>query len=321
MDLKKQVSAVIFMFLVLCLVAGCGPTRVEKAEKLWKAGSNSEAVDLLREEIKDRPENGEAFFLLGKVLFETERESAKEKFLSAIKVNEDMKEQVLGFVLKHIDSRSDLDFLNKVENGYVDGVANLCYRYYVEMAPGNLNASTFAAKFPRDPRAPKSILLEAEYLKQESADYPSKELYKRLAKDYPNSSEGKEAKKILSDWWFKRVERLQADNRWHGYAIKKGQPYRYNISGQVVLQDGFGAIHRYDGGDTAMFIGTREDLKEFKSHCSFGMGFTGTGPRAVTAENSNSGVAPRGGMIWFKIQTEGEFNGGLDVTLELKDKT
>ena len=308
----------ILILLALCLVAGCGSNKVEKAEKLLKAGSTSEAVDLLREEIKDNPDNAEAFLVLGKTLYKTDRLLGQEKLLSAVKVNSSYKERVTRFILSNVSSRSDLDFLNQVETGYVDRDADLCFKYYVDMAPDFSNAVAFADKYPRDSRAPTALLRQASCLKAKSCDSASKVYYQKVVKKYPASKEAKEAKGVLSDWWVKIAGRIPADHKWHSFAVEKGQKYRYEISGDVVLQDGFGALHHFNGEQTTMFIGTRNELQNMMDQFNSGRGYSG--PMAATAGSFGSGTAPRGDRIWFLIETGGEFSGGLDLILEVKDR-
>ena len=120
--------------------------------------------------------------------------------------------------------------------------------------------------------------------------------------------------------WSKQTINLPADNLWHGYMISYGKQYRYKISGEVVVQDGFGAVHKFHGDETLIFFGSQSMLQEMERQHPDAVNLTMNDNRlhANKAGNSGSGVAAKSGMVWFLIETRAPLNGGLTVILESK---
>lgn len=314
MNIRKVVFAM-FLLLVVFLASGCGPNRVEKAKELLKVKSNNEAIKLLDEEIKDNPKNGEAFLVYGQILYENDPPAARERLTSALLVDNEthMKDKVIKCVEKNISCAEDLSLLDKAEYGYVDGNADLCYKRYVEYSN---EAAQFSNRFPNDPRAAGAVLEQANGYKRDGSDV-AKTLYRFIIEKYPKSAQAKEAQAALDDWWKTYTMDLPADNKWHSLTVEvqKGQRYQYEISGDVVLRDGFGALVHFTGDNTLIFFGSRQELRDgmYQSRGST-TGF------AKEAGCFRSGKALKRSQIWFTIATGAEFEGSLTVKLKLQEK-
>lgn len=188
-----------------------------------------------------------------------------------------------------------------------------CYLMNVRLG-GDMNPVRFADCFPQDKRAPEAIALAAAQ-KYEHYRSESKILYQRLARDYTDTSEGKEAKGKLADWWISYDMDLPLDAGWHGHSILKGQRYRFEIVGERTYDYGGQGILRIDYNDVGLFVGTREELNLVTPHP-----YMYSGPEIdYDLSRTGSGVARASGFIWFRVLTAGELSGFFTIKLEYKE--
>ncbi len=284
-------------------------------------GSKPEAIKLLSEEISDNPKNADAYFLYGKVLLEENRDAAYDKFRSAIKADEGMKEKVCDLLKKNV-THPDLVFLNDIDPEIMKKDADLCYKFRVELSPGPYMAVTFADAFPKDPRAPKAIEVEAAAYKRDGGldSIKAKRLYQRIVREYPKSAEARKARSLLSDWWTKYTISLPVDGKWHSRPVREGQKYRYSIQGEITKETGLGLL-RLNGNNVLVFIGSQSELRESQKNTYYpGSYFSDyTGPRAKTAGFSGSGVGPKDCEVWFYMYSTFQMTNTLDVEFEVKE--
>lgn len=317
----KRFVVFILPIAILILLVGCGKSRVTRAEELIKMGSKPEAIKLLSEEISDNPKNADAYLLYGEVLLKDDPEAAYDKFRSAIKANE-AKIAELEETLSKNATYSDLQFLNEVDPELMRKNADLCYKYNVELTRSPYSAVTFADTFPKDSRAPKAIAIEAAAYKEGGGhdSAKAKSLYQRIVKEYPDSSEAKKARDLLSDWWTKYIINLPVDSKWYSHIIKKGQRYKYCVRGEITKETGLGLL-KVGSDDVMVFVGTEPELKESQRNSYYvGSYFSYyNGPKAEKAGSFGSGVAPKDCSVWFTINCAFSMANSLDVDIEVKE--
>ncbi|MFA4996331.1 MAG: hypothetical protein WC536_04295 [Patescibacteria group bacterium] len=308
----KKVMFLILVVIVV-VVAGCGSHRVDKAKELMKISSYSEAIDLLKEEIKDNPKNADAQFVYGQIeRLEGNRDEALERFKKAVQLDESFKKKVCDFLTKDEETgkTDDLVIAAEIMPELEEEDADFCYDLNVRTC---VNQVKFADNFPQDKRAPGAILSAAS-TNFDSDRNESRALYSRLAEQYPRTDEGKKAKKELSDWWGCVTMNVPFDENWHGHSICKGQRFRYEVIGEKVYDYGAYGIDKVDYSDMAVFVGTGEELKLYLEH-DYGY----SGPRMkLLEERSGTGIARTTGSIWFKVCTP-EKNDSLKVKIEYKE--
>lgn len=310
---KRLFVCFVLLFAFALVVTGCGPNRVSKAKELMEIESYPEAIELLKEEIKANPDNGEAQFVYGQILrCQENSEESYERFNKAIKVDEAFKAQAKDFLLKdRPGSSSDYSYVAEMMPNLEKEDADFCYKLKVEYGSDQV---AFVNNFPADKRASEVLdgLASSKYYDNRMW---SKSLYQRLVRDYPTTSEGKAAKKKLADWWSCYDMNLPLDSGWHGYSISAGQRYRYEIVGSKTYDYGGQGVLRIDSDDAGMFIGSKAELTTAVENS---YGYTGPYPD-YDLMRSGSGTAPKSGFIWFRISTAGEMTGSFTVKIEYKD--
>lgn len=316
---NQRISVLCYLILIMLSVAflcgvvcGCGQNRISKAEQLIVLGSYSDAKKLMEEEISNHPKNYRAHFVLGKAYRENnEQDTAYEKFRIAIKADNNAKHPIREYLLKRNNRDwGDLNFVNEIMPELAKSDKDFAYSFYVESSSSYADAEKFTRAFPDDERAPSCLLKSARYHLDDGNEWRSKELFIKLKDSYPATEEGKEAKQQLANWWTKKNERLALDTKWHGFSIRKGQEYRYSISGSIPMYWGRAIVDRIEADDVFVFIGTKAQLNDWDSSRKL----------RFKAKSSDSGTAPRDGMIWFLVDTGGsEFTDSLSLTLERKE--
>lgn len=310
--MKKVMFLILVVTIVVVVVAGCGSHRVDKARELMKISSYPEAIDLLKEEIKENPKNADAQFAYGQIeRLQGNRDEALERFKKAVQLDESFKKKICDFLTKDEETgkTDDLVIVAEIMPELEKEDADFCYDLNVRTC---VNQVKFADNFPQDKRAPGAILSAAS-TNFDSDRNESRALYSRLAEQYPRTDEGKKAKKMLSDWWGCVTLNVPFDERWHGFSIVKGQRFRYVVPGERVFDYGR-EIDRIDHEDMSMFVGAGEELKLALEN-NYGY----VGPRTESVERSGTGIARATGSIWFKVCTP-EKNGSLDVKIEYKER-
>lgn len=312
------IKTIAFLAAICGLIAGCGANRVQRANDLIQTKAFQEAEALLQEEIKSSPRNAHAYFTYGKCLLEQGNTSqAYDRFRSAARIDGDMKDDIRECLLKKDDSLENLRFIDELLPTFASENADFCYKLYVDMAVDDENCVKFADCFPNDRRAPVALWRQYHYCYGRGDNREARSLCRRIYQNYPKTFEGGAARSCLDDWWNRSVQPLKGDTDWHGFLVRKGQGYRYQIkNGFDVTFYGGAARETIDGDRVKMFIGTREDL-----HRAAWTNYGGMLEGGKWAGTLGRGVAPKNGCIWFKIDTEIELTRDLELVLDMQEKT
>ncbi len=335
-----RLRGVLAGILMLSVIAGCS-NRVKRANELIDVGSVDQAITLLNEEIARRPKNAEAHYTLG-LAWRKKGDIGREieAFQSALIASSGIKQRIEDSVLKQGNRNyRELDFLNTIDNSLVKQNEDFAYAYLVEMGSPS-GASAFASNFPQSKRAAHSILIEASADYEDGSFSESRLLYQKVVDRYPASEEAKAAKSRLASWWTFKYLEIPINGTWEGCPIRGGQHYRYEFLNSFTISFGALGVQHVDGDHADMFIGTRDelhsDLRTFEAQTCIARIARATGqsdPEQTkktqemqryyrTPGQRGSGVAPRDGYIWFRVDTRGsEYEGNLRVKVYLKDQS
>jgi tetratricopeptide (TPR) repeat protein len=290
---------------------------------LVDVGSVDQAIQLLEQEISSRPKNADAHIALGFAWrAKGDMDKELESFRSALKASPKIRDKIVQELLKEKHcAYGEMSFIDEIDGSLVKKNESFAYRYLAQAGHAN-GAAKFADYFPKSNHAPEAILKEAKNRYGTESPDRAKALYQRLVRSYPKSDEARTARKELSDWWTYTFLDIGLDGEWRSHAIRKGQAYRYMFQNEVTIDLGVFGIQRIDGQHTDMYIGTSEEAAYIQSVWSAWHGESAQAmkSRVRRAGNDGSGVAPRDGRIWFRVDMDGrEYRGSLQVKLYLKE--